>query len=310
MQNILHKTQFKAVLLFLLALICFLPFMSPPIALVMGVVLTAAGLSFQSKNIGTIIKYLLQGSIVFMGFGTNLNQALETSQSGFMLTVVSVLFTVSVGVTLGKLFKVEKTTALLISCGTAICGGSAIAAISPVINAKNKQVTFALGVVFALNAVALLIFPWIGHALHMSQEAFGYWAAIAIHDTSSVVGAGAAYGAEALEIATTVKLTRALWIIPMSIVLTFTNKGKANKIKIPWFILFFVLAIVIGHLLPEMNNVFTTFSWLGKKGLVVALFLIGTSISWKDLKSAGLGAFALGLTLWLLVSTLSLWMIL
>lgn len=310
MQTLTNRTQLKYLFTIVIAVSCFLPFMSPPIALVLGVAIAAFGFAVKSKSTGTIVKFLLQGSIVFMGFGIDLDQALQTSQSGFLLTIGSVLFTVVVGVILGRLFKVDKTTTLLISCGTAICGGSAIAAISPVINAKNKQVTFALGVVFALNAVALLVFPWVGRALHMSQEAFGYWAAIAIHDTSSVVGAGAAYGAEALEIATTVKLTRALWIIPISIVLALSNKSKANKIQIPWFIALFILAIVIGHFLPNFAPMYSVLSWAGKKGLVLALFLIGTSISWKEIKQAGAGAFALGFTLWIMVCALSLWVIL
>ena len=174
---------------------------------------------------------------------------------------------------MGYLFKVEKNTTMLISSGTAICGGSAIAAVSPIIDAKNNQITFALTVIFVLNAIALFIFPIIGHALGMSQESFGYWSAIAIHDTSSVVGAGAAYGSEALEIATTVKLTRTLWIIPLSFLVLFINRKNARggKVKIPWFILYFVVAIILAYYLPSYAETFNHLNWLGKKGMVVSL---------------------------------------
>jgi len=214
------------------------------------------------------------------------------------------------GLLLGKLFKAEKNIALLISTGTAICGGSAIAAVAPILKSENYQNSFALIVVFVLNAIALLVFPLVGHELGLSQEVFGNWAAIAIHDTSSVVGAGAIYGEKALQVATTVKLIRALWIIPLSIVVAMLNKdGKKHKIKFPWFILLFVLAILFANLFPEFQASYAHFSWLGKRGMVVALFLIGSNITVKQIRQSGAKSFALGITLWAITALGSLFIL-
>lgn len=222
------------------------------------------------------------------------------------MTITSVTLTMSIGITLAWLFKVEKKTGLLIACGTAICGGSAIAAVAPLIAANKNQISFSLAIVFALNSIALLIFPVIGAKLNLSQETFGYWAAIAIHDTSAVVGAGSVYGDQALRIATTVKLTRALWIIPLSILLyTFAKKEEDVGIKIPWFIGLFVAAILFRHFVPGWEASFIHLSWLGQRGLVIALFLIGSSISFKEIKKAGWNPFLLGLSLWVIVSITS-----
>ncbi len=199
--------------------------------------------------------------------------------------------------------KIESKIGLLISAGTAICGGSAIAAVAPVVNAKNYQVSFSLVVIFILNAIALLIFPILGHYFNMSQETFGTWAAIAIHDTSSVVGAGATYGSKALQVATTVKLIRALWIIPLSLVIAFTQKDKANgKIKIPWFIGLFVASILTAYLFPSNAVSYEHLNWLGKRGMVIALFLIGSNISFSEAKQAGFKSFVLGVLLWFLIA--------
>lgn len=292
-----------SLLYYIIPALCLFPFFSAPIALACGILLTL----FNVKKPYEIKKYtsnILQWSIVLMGFGMSLEKVIETSSTGVWLTAASVFVTFLFGLTLGYLFKVEKNTTMLISSGTAICGGSAIAAVAPIINAKNNQITFALTVIFVLNAVALFIFPIIGHALGMSQESFGYWAAIAIHDTSSVVGAGAAYGSEALEIATTVKLTRTLWIIPLSFLVLFINRkeAKGGKIKIPWFILYFVIAIILAYYLPSYAETFNHLNWFGKKGMVIALFLIGTSFSLEDMKTAGLRAFLLGISLWIIIS--------
>lgn len=280
-----------------------MPFFTAPIALACGILLAILKVQ-KPYEIKKYTSKILQWSIVLMGFGMSLEKVIETSQTGVLLTAASVFLTFLFGMTLGYLYKVEKNTTMLISSGTAICGGSAIAAVSPIIDAKNNQITFALTVIFVLNAVALFIFPIIGHALNMSQENFGYWSAIAIHDTSSVVGAGAAYGKEALEVATTVKLTRTLWIIPLSFLVLFLNRkeNKTNKIKIPWFILYFVIAIVIAYFLPQYQETYDHINWLGKKGMVMALFLIGTSFSIEDLKTAGLKSFLLGITLWIIIS--------
>ncbi|MFV0599309.1 MAG: YeiH family protein [Bacteroidales bacterium] len=292
-----------SILYYVIPFFCLMPFFTAPIALASGILLTI----FKIQKPYEIKKYtskILQWSIVLMGFGMSLEKVIETSQTGVLLTAASVILTFFFGLGLGYLYKVERNTTMLIASGTAICGGSAIAAVSPIIDAKNNQITFALTVIFVLNAVALFIFPVIGQALNMSQENFGYWSAIAIHDTSSVVGAGAAYGKEALEVATTVKLTRTLWIIPLSFIVLFLNRkeNKSNKIKIPWFILYFVIAIVIAYFLPQYQETYNHINWLGKKGMVLALFLIGTSFSIEDLKTAGLKSFLLGISLWIIIS--------
>jgi uncharacterized integral membrane protein (TIGR00698 family) len=285
----------------ILILLCFMPFITPSIALILGILLSVTGI--KHDKISKYTSLSLQVSIVLMGFGMNLSQVIRASESGFINTAISVFFVMLTGYILGKLFRVDTKTGILISTGTAICGGSAIAAISPIINAKNYQISFALVIVFVLNAFALIVFPHIGHYFNMSQEAFGNWAAIAIHDTSSVVGAGAVYGAKALEIATTVKLIRALWIIPLSLIIAFSQKEqRKDKIKIPWFIAFFVLSIIIAYLFPAKAEIFKHLGSLGKKGMVIALFLIGSNISLSAIKKAGLRSFLLGLSLWLIIS--------
>ncbi len=283
----------------------FLPFMSPSIALFIGLVLSIIGL--RHENIHKYISKILQASIVLMGFGMSLGAVISSSKTGFLETAVSVTTVMLLGILLGKLFKVEKNIALLISTGTAICGGSAIAAVAPILNSKNYQNSFALIVVFVLNAVALFLFPFIGHQLGLSQETFGNWAAIAIHDTSSVVGAGAIYGEKALQVATTVKLIRALWIIPLSLVIAFMNKGGEKKsIKFPWFILFFVLAIVFANIFPVFQSSYDHFNWLGKRGMVIALFLIGSNITVSEIKKSGPKSFTLGIILWVVIAMGSL----
>ncbi|MFB6341348.1 YeiH family protein [Saccharicrinis sp. FJH62] len=299
-----HAKTIYGVVLF----VCLLPFMTPAIALLTGILFSVLGITH--KNIHKYTSYALQASIVLLGFGMNLAQVLSASKTGFAETAISVTLVMSSGILLGWLLKVEPKTALLISAGTAICGGSAIAAVSPVINAKNNQISFALITVFVLNAIALFIFPVIGHYLNLSQEQFGNWAAIAIHDTSSVVGAGATYGSKALQVATTVKLIRALWIIPLSVVIALFNKGKTSgRIKFPWFILLFAVAVVVAYLFPEMKNTFAHFSWLGKRGMVIALFLIGSNISVAEIKKAGIKSFALGIMLWFIIGSTSLYLL-
>lgn len=284
---------------------CFLPFMSPAIALLIGLVLSVIGI--RHENIHKHTSKILQASIVLMGFGMSLSAVISASKNGFIFTIVSVTTVMTLGILLGKLFKVEKNISILIASGTAICGGSAIAAIAPILNSKSYQNSFALIVVFVLNAVALFLFPFIGHKLGLSQETFGNWAAIAIHDTSSVVGAGAVYGENALRVATTVKLIRALWIIPLSLVIAFmNNNGEKKSIKFPWFILFFVLAIVFANIFPVFNTSYEHFNWLGKRGMVIALFLIGSNISISDIKKSGPKSFALGIILWVVIATGSL----
>jgi len=284
---------------------CFLPFISPAIALFIGLVFSFVGL--RHENIHKYTSKILQASIVLMGFGMSLSAVISSSKTGFLETTISVTVVMTLGLLLGKLFKVEKNIALLIATGTAICGGSAIAAIAPILNSKNYQNSFALIVVFVLNAVALFLFPFIGHQLGLSQETFGNWAAIAIHDTSSVVGAGASYGEKALQVATTVKLIRALWIIPLSLVVAFFNKSGGKKtISFPWFILLFVLAIVFANSFPELQTSYQHFSWLGKRGMVIALFLIGSNITISEIKKSGPRSFAVGIILWAVIAVGSL----
>jgi len=288
--------------------LCFLPFVSPAIALSIGILLSFLGIKHEKMHNYT--SKILQLSIVLLGFGMNLSDVISASKSGFIETLISVATVMLLGILLGKLFRVEKNIALLIATGTAICGGSAIAAVAPILNSKNYQNSFALIVVFVLNAVALFLFPFVGHRLGLNQEVFGNWAAIAIHDTSSVVGAGASYGEKALQIATTVKLIRALWIIPLSLLVALLNKtGEKKKIKFPWFILMFVAAIVFANLFPSLQSSYAHFSWLGKRGMVIALFLIGSNITVTQIKQSGFKSFALGITLWAIVAVSSLFLL-
>ncbi|MDY0344027.1 MAG: putative sulfate exporter family transporter [Lentimicrobium sp.] len=288
--------------------LCFLPFVSPAIALAIGIVLSLLGIKHGS--ISKYTSFSLQASIVLMGFGMNLAQVISASKTGFIDTAISVVFVMVSGYILARLLKVDSKIGTLISAGTAICGGSAIAAVAPVLNAKNFQISFSLVVIFILNAIALVIFPILGHYFNLSQETFGTWAAIAIHDTSSVVGAGATYGTRALEVATTVKLIRALWIIPLSIFIAFMQKDKsAGKVKIPWFIGLFIISIIIAWIFPQGAATYAHFNWMGKRGMVIALFLIGSNISFAEVKKAGVRSFVLGISLWLLIGVSSFLML-
>ncbi|WP_430810028.1 MULTISPECIES: YeiH family protein [unclassified Carboxylicivirga] len=300
----------KSTLFILVACLCLLPFVTPAMALVAGALMSFIGV--RHERLSGYTSFLLQASIVLMGFGMNLTEVISASVTGFSATAISVIMVIAIGLLLGKIFKVDDKISMLIACGTAICGGSAIAAVAPVIRSRHHQISFALAVVFVLNAIALLVFPVMGHYLNMSQEAFGYWAAIAIHDTSSVVGAGAAYGDEALKIATTIKLVRALWIIPVTLVLSFFMRDKEaqGKVKIPWFIGLFVLAIVFAYYVPQLSFAYSGLKYMGKQGMVLALFLIGSKISLAEMREAGPRSFALGILLWLIISLVSLFFIL
>lgn len=255
-------------------------------------------------------KYLLQFAVVGLGFGMNLLESLQSGKEGMLFTVVSVVGVLAIGYWLGRRMLMDSKTAYLISSGTAICGGSAIAAVAPILNATPNQMSVSLGTIFILNAIALFIFPPIGRLLELTQEQFGLWAAIAIHDTSSVVGAGAAYGHKALEVATMVKLTRALWIIPLSIATTFFFKQKDAKVKIPWFILFFILAMMTNTIFNLPNNLTSSIVSLSKIGMTITLFLIGSGLSLKVLKSVGTRPLVLGVTLWVFIGVISLIVIL
>ena len=283
-------------------------FISPPIALAMGLVF---GLTCQhpwSKESKKYSKFLLQASVVGLGFGMNLQQVVHAGRSGFLYTVLGISFALVAGMGLGKLLRVPGTPAFLISAGTAICGGSAIAAIGPITQASEEEMAVSLGTIFVLNSVALLVFPRIGTALSLSQSQFGLWAALAIHDTSSVVGAARQYGAVALGIATTVKLARALWIVPLSVGTALVRGAKA-KIQWPWFIGLFCLAAVCNTYLPGGAPAYVMMVKAAKIGLTVTLFLIGSGISVSTLKSVGPRPLLQGVLLWILVSVGSLWLI-
>ncbi|MHB1022423.1 MAG: YeiH family protein [Acidobacteriaceae bacterium] len=278
---------------------------SPPVALVAGLLyglFIFHDLHAESRNLS---KFLLQASVVCLGFNMHLGTVLRVGRSGFLYTALGITFAMLLGTLLGKTLKVGRIQSFLISAGTAICGGSAIAAVGPIVNANEEEMAVSLGTVFVLNSVALLTFPVIGGWLHLSQTQFGLWAALAIHDTSSVVGAAAKYGAVALGIATTVKLARALWIVPMSFAAAAINKSKA-KIQLPWFILLFCLAAVMNSYVPTFNPLYPILSHLGEAGLTVTLFLIGTGINRNVLRRVGVRPMLQGVALWIVVATLSL----
>ena len=255
-----------------------------------------------------VSKYLLQYSVVGLGFGMNLQASLASGKEGMEFTIISVIGTMIIGMFIGrKLLKVDRDTAYLISSGTAICGGSAIAAVGPVLKAKDSEMSVALATIFVLNAIALFIFPVLGHTFGLDQQQFGTWAAIAIHDTSSVVGAGAAYGEEALKVATTIKLTRALWIIPLAFATSFIFKGSGKKVSIPWFILYFVVAIVLNtYVLDGVPQFGQAVSGLARKGLIITMFFIGASLSMDVLKQVGMKPLIQGVALWAVISISSL----
>jgi len=289
---------------------CLTPWVTPPVALLLGLgVAFFVGHPFLHLN-HKATHILLQVSVVGLGFGMNAASAVKAGREGILFTVASIVGTLTVGLLMGRLFKIEKKTSLLIAGGTAICGGSAIAALSPVIKAEERQVSVALGVVFILNSVALFLFPVIGHLLHLSQSQFGLWSAIAIHDTSSVVGAAGRYGPEALQIATTVKLARALWIIPVSLLAAmFFRRGSGRaKIRIPWFIGVFVLAILLNTWMP-MPAVSHAVVQSAHAGLTLTLFLIGSGLTREVLKNTGFKPMLQGVLLWVLISGLTLWAI-
>ncbi|MBP7293677.1 MAG: putative sulfate exporter family transporter [Bacteroides sp.] len=278
--------------------------LTPPVALFLGLAFALLCGQAHPKFNKKTSKYLLQYSVVGLGFGMNLHAALASGKEGMEFTILSVVGTMLIGWFIGrKVLKVDRDTSYLISSGTAICGGSAIAAVGPVLRAKDSEMSVALGTIFVLNAIALFVFPVIGHWLGMSQHEFGTWAAIAIHDTSSVVGAGAAYGEEALKVATTIKLTRALWIIPLAFVTSFLFKSKGQKVSIPWFIFFFILAMVVNtYLLTGVPQVGQIINHIARKGLTITLFFIGASLSRDVLKSVGIKPLVQGVLLWMVIS--------
>jgi uncharacterized integral membrane protein (TIGR00698 family) len=307
-------------IIFVLALaLSFTGLLSPPVALTAGILF---GLSFPHPYITEsrgVARTLLQCSVVALGFGMNLHEVLKAGRSGFIYTALGISFALLVGLALGKLLAVRGNSSFLITAGTAICGGSAIAAIGPILEADEEEMAVSLGTIFILNSIALLIFPPIGNVLHLSQSQFGLWAALAIHDTSSVVGAATKYGPQALVIGTTVKLARALWIVPLALGTAAIKRRRARKvsasddggphIQFPWFILFFVLAALANTYLPALPSATKTFFTLGRLGLTATLFLIGSGISRATLKEVGWRPLLLGVLLWLGVGLTSLYFI-
>jgi uncharacterized integral membrane protein (TIGR00698 family) len=281
---------------------------SPPVALAGGLIY---GFSFahpfhvEAKKLS---KLLLQASVVGLGFGMDLQQVMQAGRAGFIYTAAGIGFALLLGWGLGRLLRVGQRISFLISAGTAICGGSAIAAVAPITGASQEEIAVSLGTVFVLNSVALLTFPVIGRMLHMTQTQFGLWSALAIHDISSVVGATAKYGAVALAVGTTVKLARALWIVPLSIGTAMAKKSKA-RVQWPWFILFFCLAAVANTYVHIFQSAYPVLKHLGVIGLTVTLYLIGTGLSMKTLREVGVRPFLQGILLWIFVAVGSLMLI-
>ena len=281
---------------------------TPPVVLFIGLVFALlCGQAYPTFN-KNISKKLLQYSVIGLGFGMNLQASLASGKEGMLFTIISVIGTLLIGMFIGcKILKLNRNTSYLISSGTAICGGSAIAAVGPIIKAKDTDMSMALATVFILNAIGLFLFPALGHWLGLSQQEFGTWAAIAIHDTSSVVGAGAAYGEEALQVATTIKLTRALWIIPLALVTSIIFRSEGKKISIPWFILFFILAMLINtYLLADYPEIGKFIAGIARKGLIITMFFIGASLSVDVIKSVGIRPLLQGVLLWIIISAASL----
>ena len=281
---------------------------TPPAVLFIGLVFALlCGQAYPTFN-KNVSKKLLQYSVIGLGFGMNFQASLASGKEGMLFTIISVVGTLLIGMFIGcKVLKLNRNTSYLISSGTAICGGSAIAAVGPIIKAKDTDMSMALATIFILNAIGLFLFPVLGHWLGLSQQDFGTWAAIAIHDTSSVVGAGAAYGEEALQVATTIKLTRALWIIPLALVTSVIFRSDGKKISIPWFILFFIVAMLINtYLLADFPQIGKFIAGIARKGLIITMFFIGASLSVDVIKSVGIRPLLQGILLWIIISAASL----
>lgn len=294
----------KKILFWALAAACFL--ISPPVALALGLALAfTAGNAYPSET-KTATKYLLQASVVLLGFGMNLGAVVRAGRDGVLFTIATIFGTLILGYAVGKLLNINEKISALVSSGTAICGGSAIAAVAPAIDADADETSVALGTVFILNSVALFVFPLIGHFYNLTEQQFGVWAAVAIHDTSSVVGAAARYGTEALQIATTVKLARALWIAPVALVFAFFYRSKKAKISVPYFIFFFLLATVFRTYVSLPEDFYEFLVAAAKTGLTVTLFLIGASLSRETLRKVGFRPLAQGVVLWIVISIVSL----
>ncbi|MCO4321341.1 YeiH family protein [Aliidiomarina quisquiliarum] len=303
----------KHIIFVFVGLLCLTPLLNAPVALLIGLAMALAGFVPSHIDIQQLLKRLLAWSIVGMGFGVSLSSAMNSSLAYLPLLVVSILATLLLASLGTRLLKIEPTTGTLIGAGTAICGGSAIAAVAAAIQANSRYIGVALGCVSLLNATALWIFPWVGQMLELSQQQFGVWAALAIHDTSSVVGAAGFYGNEALELATTLKLTRALAIVPLALTFSWwyarTNKqveGMVKKPAIPFFIVFYVIAMLIAEFIPQGAPVYSLVFDVAKSLLVVCLYLVGASLSLAAIKAAGLRPMLLAIALWVVISAVTL----
>jgi uncharacterized integral membrane protein (TIGR00698 family) len=290
---------------------CLTPWASPPIALAIGLVIALTiGSPLPRETMSRATKLLLQASVVGLGFGANLSAVIDAGRDGILFTIATIAGTLLLGYILGRALKVQTKTSHLISSGTAICGGSAIAAVGPVLDATDEEMSVSLGTIFILNSIALFVFPPIGHALAMSQRQFGIWSAIAIHDTSSVVGAAQRFGVEAQRIATTVKLTRALWIVPLVLATAALFRKRSARVAIPWFIFLYVLASIIRTYVPAPLPLFETLVHIARIGLTITLLLIGAGLSRKALAAVGPRPLILGVILWIAISATSLWAVL
>lgn len=308
--HILQSSLLKKIIFIVCILACLSSFLSPAFALMLGLLVANTFGNPYPEQSKKFSKILLQVSVVGLGFGMNIHSAIETGKDGFSFTTVSLICTLIFGGLIGYFLNIDKKTSHLISSGTGICGASAIAAISPVIGAEGKQISVALATIFILNSVALFLFPVIGHLLGLSQRQFGIWSGIAIHDTSSVIGAAGRYGAEALQIATTIKLARSLWIIPLTFMSAFLFKTSAKTIKIPYFIFFFVLAMILTSYITALAPVIPAIQTLSKLGISLTLFFIGAGLNKEGIKSMGFRPFLQGTLLWIFISLLSLYAVL
>lgn len=298
--------QLTGIVYLVLAFACLTPFIKPTFALFLGLTFALTlGSPFPLFN-KKASKYLLQISVVGLGFGMNLLDSFKAGSDGMLFTLFSVVSVMAIGIMVGKWLHISNISSYLIASGTAICGGSAIAAVGPIAKASESELSISLATIFMLNALALFLFPVLGHWLNLSQHQFGLWAAIAIHDTSSVVGAGATFGEEALKVATTVKLTRALWIIPLSIFTSFYFKSKSNRVVIPWFILFFLLAMVVNTYLSIPKTITHEIVSVSRQCLTLTLFFIGAGLSHSTLKIVGVKPLVLGVILWFFIALISL----
>lgn len=306
MKNLLRERPGTAILFFLAILFCMTPLASPPMALALGLVLALTVGNPAPGTVQRVTRRLLQASVVGLGFGMNLTQVAEAGRRGLLFTIVSIAGTLLAGILIGRSLAVASTTTSLVTAGTAICGGSAIAALAPVLEARQEEISVSLATIFILNSIALFLFPPLGTFFNLTQSQFGVWSGVAIHDTSSVVGAAARYGAEALQIATTVKLTRALWIVPIVLVIGLMHKKQGTRVVFPWFIVLFLAASMLRTWMGPVEALAPTLVRAARVGLTVTLFLIGAGLTRASIRAVGARPLILGVILWLLVSSVSL----